>query len=142
MSRALFALPAACMLVVPAKAQTQQFSPGVPVSSPISTAIDPSLVGQWELATVERLGAIEDFGATVDEMACEFSADGQAHVLLEVEQDQDTMERERTFQFATLEGRIVADQGPAVAYEILGADDIRLTTSDGLVVLLHRTAAN
>ena len=140
MSRALFALPAACMLVVPAKAQTAQQSPGVPVSSPFSASIDRALVGQWELADVERLGAIEDFGAAVDEMACEFGADGSAHVLLEVEQDQDTMARERTFQFATAEGRIVPDQGPAVAYEILGEDDIRLTTADGLVVHLHRVA--
>ena len=140
MSRALFALPAACMLVVPAKAQTTgQQSPGVPVSSPFSASIDQALVGHWELADVERLGAIEDFGAAVDEMACDFGADGRAHVLLEVEQDQDTMARERTFQFVTAEGRIVADQGPAVSYEIIGQDDIRLTTADGLVVTLHRT---
>lgn len=138
MSRALFALPAACLLVVPARAQTAQQSPGVPVSSPFSTAIDPALVGQWELADVERLGAIEDFGAVVDEMNCEFGADGEAHVTLAVEQDRDTMDRERTFRFVTADSRIVADQGPAVAYEILAEDEIRLTTADGLVVRLHR----
>ena len=138
MSRALFALPAACLLVVPVKAQTSQQSPGVPISAPFSTAIDPALVGQWELAGVERLGAIEDFGAVVDEMACEFGADGEAHVTLAVEQDRDTMDRERTFRFVTADSRIVADHGPAVAYEILAEDEIRLTTADGLVVRLQR----
>ena len=49
------------------------------------------------------------------------------------------MERERTFRFVTAESRIVADQGPAVAYEVLGPDDIRLVTADGLAVLLHRS---
>ena len=140
MSRALFALPAACLLVVPAKAQTQNArqSPGVPISSPFSTAIDPALVGQWELSNVERLGEIEDFGAVVDEMACEFSVDGEAHVTLAVEQDRDTIDRERSFRFVTAESRIVADHGPAVAYEILAEDEIRLTTADGLVVRMHR----
>lgn len=140
MSRALFAVPAACLLVAPTAAQAQQQSPGVPISSPFSASIDESLVGHWELANVERLGAIEDFGAAVDEMECDFSADGTARVLLAVEQDQDTMERERSFHFVTAEGRIVPEQGPAVAYEVLGQDDIRLTTADGLVVLMHRAA--
>ncbi len=139
MSRALFALPAACLLVVPAKAQAPKQSPGVPASRIVGAAIDPALVGEWELATVERLGTIEDFGAAVDEMACEFGADGEAHVMLEIEQDQDTMSRERTFRFVTLDGRIVADQGPAVAYEVVAENEIRLTTSDGLVVHLRRS---
>ena len=139
MSRALFALPAACLLVVPvgAKAQSRQ-SPGVPMSAPVSAAIDPALVGEWELLEVERLGTIDDFGAAVDEMSVEFSVDGGAHVMLEIEQDRDTMARERTFRFTTLDGRIVPDQGAPVAYEIIGQDDIRLLTPDGLVVHLHR----
>ena len=144
MSRALFALPAACMLVVPVKAHAQQtpqrFSPGVPTSSPVSTEIDPALVGHWELADVERLGTLDDFGAAVDEMECDFGADGQAHVTLAIEQDRDTMDRERSFRFVTADSRIVADRGPMVAYEVMGADDLRLTTADGLVVHLHRTA--
>ena len=109
---------------------------------PVSAAIDPALIGEWELLEVEELGAIDDFGAAVDEMNVEFSVDGGAHVMLEIEQDQDTMERERTFRFTTLDGRIVPDQGAPVAYEILGQDDIRLTTPDGLVVHLHRAAAD
>jgi len=140
MSRALFAVPAACLLVAPTqvKAQASQQAPGVPASSPFSTSIDQALIGQWELANVERLGAIEDFGAAVDEMACAFGADGQAVVTLAVEQDQDTMNSNRSFRFVTAGGRIVPDQGPAVAYEVLGEDDIRLTTVDGLVVVMHR----
>jgi hypothetical protein len=142
MSRALFALPAACLLVVPASASAQpRQSPGVPTASPVSASIDQSLVGEWELAEVERLGAIDDFGAAVDEMNVEFGVDGQAHILLEIEQDQDTMARERTFRFTTLDGRIVPDQGAPVSYEIIGQDDIRLLTPDGLVVHLHRTAS-
>ncbi len=143
MSRALFALPAACLLVVPMSAQAQsRQSPGVPMSAPVSAAIDPALVGDWELLEVERLGTIDDFGAAVDEMNVEFSVDGGAHIMLEIEQDLDTMARERTFRFTTLDGRIVPDQGAPVAYEIIGQDDIRLVTPDGLVVHLHRTAAD
>lgn len=142
MSRALFALPAACMLVVPVKANAQaqkpqRQSPGEPTSS-ASASIDPALVGHWELADVERLGSIEDFGAVVDEMECDFGADGEAHVTLAIEQDSDTMERARTFRFVTADSRIVADQGPAVGYEVIGENDIRLMTSDGLVVHLRR----
>ncbi len=139
MSRVLFALPAACLLVVPAKAQAPKQAPGVPASRIASASIDPGLVGEWELAAVERLGTIEDFGAAVDEMSCEFGADGEAHVMLEIEQDQDMMARERTFRFVTLDGRIVADQGPAVAYEVIAENEIRLTTPDGLVVQLRRS---
>lgn len=144
MSRALFALPAACMLVVPMKANAQSSKPqrqsaGVQRASPDSNPIDPALVGHWELANVERMGSMETFGASVDDMECEFGADGQAHVTLAVEQDRDTMERERTFRFVTQESRIVADKGPAVAYEVLGPDDIRLVTADGLAVHLRRT---
>lgn len=143
MSRALFALPAACLLVVPvgASAQARQ-SPGVPRSAPVSAAIDPALIGDWELLEVERLGTIDDFGAAVDEMNVEFSVDGGAHVMLEIEQDRDTMASERTFRFTTLDGRIVPDQGAPVGYEIIGQDDIRLMTPDGLVVHLHRAAAD
>ncbi len=139
MSRALFALPAACLLVVPAKAQAPRQAPGVPAARIAGAAIDPALVGEWELANVERLGTIEDFGAAVDEMSCEFGADGSAHVMLEIEQDQDTMTRDRTFRFVTLDGRIVADQGPAVSYEVIAENEIRLTTTDGLVVHLRRS---
>ena len=144
MARALFALPAACMLVVPIKANAQtqrpqRQSPGVPMSAPVAAQIDPALVGTWELADVERLGTIEDFGAAVDEMACAFGADGEAHVTLAIEQDRDTMERERVFRFVTAENRIVADRGPAVGYEVLGPNDIRLVTADGLAVHLRRS---
>ncbi len=139
MSRVLFALPAACMLVVPAKAQAPKQAPGVPAARIAGAAIDPGLVGEWVLATVERHGTIEDFGAEVDDMTCDFGADGSAHVMLEIEQDQDTMTRDRSFHFVTLDGRIVADQGPAVSYEVIDGDEIRLTTPDGLVVHLRRS---
>ena len=139
---ALLTIPAACLLVTPAKAQSSpapRQSATTPSSGP-AAAIDPMLVGNWELDRVERLGEIEDFGVAVDEMECEFGADGEAHVALEVVQDLDTHERDRAFHFVTTAGRIVADQGPEVAYEVVSENELRLTTADGLVVMLRRSA--
>ena len=133
------------MLVVPVKAHAQssvRYSPGVPTSSPVSTEIDPprwSATGSWPTSSASARWT--DFGASVDDMECDFGADGQAHVTLAIEQDRDTMDRERSFRFVTADSRIVADRGPMVAYEVMGRG--RPPPDDGPTaswVHLHRTA--
>lgn len=111
------------------------------VETPAPQVVDPALIGEWTLLKVEDAGAIGRFGGEVEEMTCDFEADGSAEVHLAVMQDQDLQEHVKTFQFATEGGTIVPDGSQPVRYEVLGGDLLVLHDPMGLVVQLVRVDA-
>ena len=138
MSRLLLAALFA-FVALPSVAQTataQRTADG-PTTSP-ATAIDPWLVGRWELLEVEDEGAMAPFEATVEAMTCQFGADGEGSVGLTLDQDADTYTRERTFRFVAADGSLVTDGTRGATYERLGADELRLTMADGFAARFRR----
>ena len=134
----LLLLPFAALLALPSVAQTAAAQHAGSAPTTAAPAIDPALVGRWELVEVEDHGALDEFDATVDEMACQFGADGSASVGMTLEQDADTYTRERTFRFVAGGGRILAEGADGASYEMVGPDEVRLTMADGFVARLRR----
>ncbi len=128
------------IIAFPASAQTATAQHAGSSTAAAVPAIDPALVGRWVLTEVEDHGALEAFSATVEAMACQFGADGEASVGVMLEQDADTYTRERAFRFVTADGQILADGADGASYEMIGPDELRLTMNEGLVVRLQRTA--
>jgi hypothetical protein len=126
---AVLALPAA------AQASSDEAAPVAEVS------IDDALVGDWTLIRVNNAGAMERFGAEVEDMWASFEASGSGEVRVEVTQDQERHERTRTFRFSTRGGQIVSPDGPPVSYEVLGGDLLVLRDNAGLVVELRKVGA-
>lgn len=110
-------------------------------SSASTPVIDAAIVGDWTLMRVQDVGAMERYGAEVEEMWASFDADGSAEVRLEVMQDRDLHARTRTFQFRTEGGQILASGAPPVTYEVLGSDLLVLRDPTGMVVELRRMSA-
>lgn len=100
--------------------------------------VDPAIVGDWTLMKVEALGEMGRYGADVQEMWCSFDADGTGEVRLSFEQDQDVMDRARTFQFTTDGGKIESTGAPEISYQVYGGDLLVLRMESGLVVQLRR----
>lgn len=126
-------------VALPVTAQTvaaQQAASGA--STQPATAIDPALVGQWELVEVEAEGRMAPFEATVETMTCHFGADGEASVGLTLDQDADTYTRERTFRFVAADGTLLADGQNPATYEVLEGDEMRLTMADGFAARFRR----
>ena len=130
---------ALALLVAALPAAAQANGDAAPeVEAAPAQAVDPALVGEWTLLKVEANGDIGRFGGEVEQMTCEFEADGSAEVHLAVMQDLDLQEHERTFRFATENGQIVREGGAPVQYEVLGGDLLVLRDPMGLVVQLVR----
>lgn len=135
---------AALLAVLPSAAQApaaQTPAPQQTAATPSAAAgaeIDPALVGRWTLVEVEDEGQLAAFDAEIQAMACQFGADGEASIGVTVEQDADAYTRERMFRFVTDSGMILADGAGSARYEMLGADELRLTMDDGLIVRLTR----
>lgn len=133
----LLAVLALALVALPVSAQD-----AADVTASASTAaIDAALVGDWTLMRVQDAGAMERYGAEVEDMWASFEADGSAEVRLEVMQDQDRHARTRTFQFRTESGQILASGAPPVTYEVLGSDLLVLRDPTGMVVELRRVSA-
>ena len=133
----LAAVLASVALPATAQTATAQHAASGTATQPAS-AIDPALVGAWELVVVEAEGQMAPFEATVEDMTCEFGADGEASVGLTLDQDADTYTRERTFRFVAADGTIVADGDDRASYEVFGADEMRLTMADGFTARFRR----
>ena len=131
-------LAAAVALLVAVPAAAQASGDAVPPSEAVAAALDPTLVGEWRLLKVEDAGAIGRFGGEIEAMTCDFDRDGSATVHLQVVQDRDLQEHDRTFRFTTEGGAILRDGMPPVRYEVLGSDLLVLRDPTGLVVQLVR----
>lgn len=129
---------AAAVLAVPAAAQSD-LEPGPPAPVAIvSDEVDAALVGEWQLAEVAEAGRLGDLGVEVEEMICEFGAEGTARVEMEMVQDLDPLSHERTFSFETEGGQIMVEGDDPVAYRFLDDGRLEMTTTDGLVVRMVR----
>lgn len=129
-------LAAALLVLATPLMASAQASPEV-----ATTSVDQALIGHWQLLEVEDAGALGRFGATVEALNGVFGADGEASVAMTVAQDGEQYDRSRDFRFATRDGDIVGEDDRAMgSYESLGADEVRLTLTDGLVVRLRRIA--
>lgn len=135
----LLAPALAALVVFPAAAQSVPAQhAGDPTTAAVA-AVDPAVVGQWEMVEVESEGALNQLATDVEAMACQFGADGEATASMTVTQDADTYTRERVFRFATVDGRIDAEGEADARYEVVGGDELRLTMPDGFTVRLRRT---
>lgn len=104
----------------------------------VGANVDEAVVGTWELAEVEYGGLMAELGAEIDALVLRIEADGAALVELEVVQDLETMTREDSFNCTAQNGTIQPDDRPAISYEVLNADEIRLTDPEGVVVRMKR----
>lgn len=131
------ALLAALLLATPVLAQSTPEEPP-PAPPPVQAqAIDPSLVGTWELDETVDLGFLGRMDVEVQAMRCVFRADGTADVAMTVEQDQDTTATAKTFGFSTEDGTIVTDtDDQPVRYQILEDGRLEIRDPMGLVVRL------
>lgn len=135
--RRLLAALVLALVALPVSAQE-----AADVATSASTpAIDGALVGDWTLMRVQNVGAMQRYGAEVEDMWASFGPDGSAEVRVEVMQDRDRHARTRTFQFRTEGGRILASGAPPVNYEVLGTDLLVLRDPTGMVVELRRVSA-
>ncbi len=138
MSRLL--LPAlAALVALPVAAQSVSAHHGGNPSTAAAAAVDPAVVGQWEMIEVESEGVLTALETDVEEMTCHFGADGEAMASMTVTQDAETYTRERAFRFVTTDGRIDAEGDADARYEVVGTDELRLTMADGFAVRLRRT---
>lgn len=136
----LLSAAVALSFAAPAVAQTavQDTLPNLEVAG---VSVDQAVVGTWELAEVEDGGLMAELGARIDMLVLRIQADGEALVELEVVQDQETMKKEDSFQCTAQNGTIWPDDRPAISYEVLGQDEIRLKDPKGVVVRMKRAEA-
>lgn len=133
---------AALVLAVPAAAQTT-----APAPSPVGPAeagapdVDPQLVGAWALDEVAEGGELGQLGVEIEEMTCDFDADGTGRVEMEMVQDRDPITSERTFEFVTDDGRIVVPNDDDVTYRVLTDGRLEMTTAGGTVLRFVRAGA-
>lgn len=119
------------------------FAQAAPEPAPAApTEIDARLVGVWTLMEVTDAGEMGRYGAQIDKMTCTFGADGEAEVAVSILQDQDRHQKEKSFQFETEGGQILADDAPPMSYQVIGGDLLELRDGTGLVLRLHRTGTN
>lgn len=140
MARLLPLIAFLSVAVLPAASQTQAQHAATTEPAP-APAIDPALVGQWELAEVESADALGMQDATVEKLACRFGADGEATVEMVVEQDGEQFSRSRSFRFSAADGQVLVDGVVLGVYEALDGGEIRLALPDGFVARLRRADA-
>ena len=129
---------AAAVLAVPAVAQSDPEAAPPPPATVAPDEVDAALVGEWELEEVAEAGRLGDLGVEVEEMNCEFRAEGTARVEMEMVQDLDPLSHERTFSFETEGGQIMVEGDDPVAYRFLDDGRLEMTTTDGLVIRMVR----
>ena len=126
---------AALVVALPASAQAN--ADATPPTEQ-AVAVDPALVGEWTLLTVEETGDIARFGGEIEAMSCDFEADGSAEVHVTVLQDRNFHKHDRAFEFTTEDGAILRDGSAPVRYAVHGGDLLVLRDTAGLVVHLVR----
>lgn len=130
-------------LAVPAAAQTTTPAlPAAPALTADSTvAVDPQIVGEWELDEVAEGGQLGELGVEIEDMSCDFDAAGVGRVEMEMVQDLDPIQTERTFEFETDGGLIVVPDDDDVAYRLLSDGRLEMTTAGGTVLRFVRAGA-
>lgn len=132
-------LPAVALLLFafPTLAQGTGTAPQIVIPA-IESPVDQAVVGTWELAEVENGGLMAQLGAEIDALVLRIAADGEALVALEVIQDLETMTKEDSFRCTAQNGLIQPDDRPAISYEVLSEDELRLRDPKGVVVRMKR----
>ena len=131
------ALLVALALSAPALAQSTSDEPAAPPAVAEAASGDGAVVGTWALDETDALGYLGELGVEIEAMTCAFRADGTADVAMTVTQDQETSASARTFTFATVDGRIVADND-VMRYEVLEDGRLRMSDARGLVLVFER----
>ena len=133
-------LPVATLLLFAFPALAQGTGTASEIVIPdVGSSVDQAVVGTWELAEVEDSGLMDELGAVIDALMLRIEADGETLIELEVVQDLETMTKEDRFHCTAQNGQIQPDDRAAISYELLSADEIRLTDPQGVVVRMKRT---
>jgi len=138
--RTLIASTLLIALAVPASAQStsEVAADTLAEASAAPSAVDPAVVGEWTLNEVADTGFLGRMGAQIRAMHCDFSAEGEATVTMTLFQDEDRIERSRSFEYETEDGQIVSTDDRPVGYRVLSDGRLELSDATGLVILLVR----